>query len=82
MTMNSFHAGLNLNFIQATLEEVITQANSMGDHNIDIPMIEQALVLLSECHQHFNEVDGYIEVAKQKAYGDRDNRKLFKDRND
>ena len=42
-----------LDFIQATLEEVITQANSMGDHNIDIPMIEQCFVHIKDIRKPY-----------------------------
>ena len=59
MTMNSFHMGLKLDYIKATLQEVITQANSMGDHNIDIGMVEEALIVIEEIK------DPYFELKKE-----------------
>ena len=42
-----------LDFIHATLQEVITQANSMGDHNIDIPMIEQCFGYIEDIREPY-----------------------------
>lgn len=61
-----------LEWMHFALQEVINQANSMGDHNIDIPMIEQCLAFIEDIRDPYFELkkDGYSYLKDEEVSDD------------